>query len=165
MQAAGDEHPPLMAKGGSATAVSAPDPSSALLHSLRSWRDGSRAATAAAAAPGGGGSAHSRRGVGASTVAIGSATGATAPASAGSGLKEGAESVEPLTLDGFRIILGPDLRVAWFPFLQVSLASPHIHLSGPAVPEKLQVQLFLPAFTFHLFLFSLRSVSLFGSFI
>ena len=139
VQAGGDSQLATPPKGATA-AAGAPDPSSALLHSLRSWRDASRAAAAAAAAPPASGP-HSRRGA---PTSGGGGT-AAPPAAANSGLQvEGGKSVEPLTLDGFRIMLGPDLRVAWFPFLQVSLNAPHLELSGPTSPERLQVFVLSP---------------------
>lgn len=136
LQAGGDTQPPVglgsSAVGGGGGAAAPPDPSSALLHSLRAWRDASRTAAAAAAAPP---AAPSRRGAG-------GAAGAAAPDAATAAIAaDAAEGAEALTLGGFRLMLGPELRVAWFPFLQISLAAPQLQLSGPAVPERLQVRL------------------------
>lgn len=144
LQAPGDGQAPVPTKRG-ATAGGPPDPSSALLHSLRSWRDASRAAATAAATPAST-VPPSRRG----TATGGAASGAAAPAG-GRAVGQGEGGVEPLTLNGFRIILGPDLRVAWFPFLQISLASPQLLLSGPAVPERLQVTFLFVCTTILLF--------------
>lgn len=49
------------------------------------------------------------------------------------------DGLDNVSLQEFRVLLGPDLRVTWFPFLQVSLASPGVVLTGPAVPASLRI--------------------------
>ena len=138
VQGAGDGQAPPK-RSGAMSAADQPDPSSALLHSLRSWRDASRA-SAAVNAPGAPPSRARQRTNPPSTPSS-SRDAAVAPGAASrEGGQDGAAAGEGLTLDGFRIMLGPDLRVAWFPFLQISLSSPQLVLNGPAVPELLHVR-------------------------
>lgn len=66
----------------------------------------------------------------------GAAAAAAEVAAAAATAEDGLDNV---SLDGFRVLLGPDLRVTWFPFLQVSLSSPGVVLTGPAVPASLRI--------------------------